>query len=120
MYCTNCGSMMDDRLQACPCCKAPNPNMYGSPQFHGQVPPPYFYNNIPSYYYDRENAPAETGLIVLSALIPLAGLIIGCICLGNNEKRAGRTYLLAAGIRFGAALLIAFMFAFLPLMFLFH
>ncbi len=120
MYCSNCGSMMDDRQQACPFCRAPNPKIYSGPQFHGVVPPPYCSNNVPPYYYDRENAPAETGLVVVSAIIPLAGLIIGCICLGNNEKRAGRTYLLAAGISFGAYILLAFVFMCLPFILLFH
>jgi hypothetical protein len=113
--------MMDERQQFCPFCKAPNPAMQQRPQFHGQVPPPpYFYNNMPRYYFDPAEQPPETALVVLSAIIPIAGLIIGCICLGNHENRAGKAYLLAAGISFGVGLLISFMFAFMPLLFLFH
>ncbi len=117
MYCSNCGSMMDERQQFCPFCKAPNPVMRQKPQFHGQVPPPpYFYNNIPQYYFDPANQPPEIALVVISALIPLVGLIIGCICLSNNEKRAGRAYLIAAGVRFGVTLLLVLISIYVPLM----
>ena len=109
--------MMDERQQFCPFCKAPNPVMRQKPQFHGQVPPPpYFYNNIPQYYFDPANQPPEIALVVISALIPLVGLIIGCICLSNNEKRAGRAYLIAAGVRFGVTLLLVLISIYVPLM----
>lgn len=116
MYCTKCGSMIDDRQPFCPFCKTPNPAVQPNTQFHGQVPPPYFYNNVPPYYFDPSVQPPEVALVVLSAIIPIAGLIIGCICLGNNEKRAGRAYLLAAGISFGAGLLLSLLCAFIPLL----
>lgn len=110
--------MMDERQQSCPFCKAPNPAMQQRPQFHGQVPPPpYFYNNMPQYYFDPAEQPPEIALVVLSVIIPIAGLIIGCICLSNNEKRAGRAYLIAAGVRFGISLLIVLASIFIPLMF---
>ena len=117
MNCTKCGSMFDERQPCCPFCKAPNPAVQPRTQFHGQVPPPYFYNNVPPYYFDPSVQPPETALVVLSAIIPIAGLIIGCICLGNNEKRAGRAYLIAAAISFGLSLLLCLLFVVVPLLF---
>lgn len=117
MYCTKCGSMINDGQPCCPFCKTPNPAVQPKTQFHGQVPPPYFYNNIAPYYPDPYSVPPETALVVLSVIIPIAGLIIGLICLGNNEKRAGRAYLIAAGISTGVRLLLCLLFVLIPLLF---
>lgn len=92
MYCINCGMNIDDREERCPFSATPTPNFNGM-NLRGQYPPPYFDPNLPPYPYffrDPANEPAEPGLIVLSVLIPLAGLIIGCVSLGKGEKRAGR------------------------------
>jgi len=91
MYCINCGMNIDDREERCLFCATPTPNFNGM-NLRGQYPPPYFDPNLPPYPYffrDPANEPAEPGLIVLSVLIPLAGLIIGCVSLGKGEKRAG-------------------------------
>ena len=119
MYCINCGSMMNDDQQFCSFCKAPNPKYYGASQFHGQVMPRQ-YNNLSPPFSDPAEQPADVGLVVLSAVIPIAGLIIGCICLGNNETRAGWTYLLAAGISFAVFLLLIFVFVMVPFLILFR
>ena len=119
MYCTNCGSVMDDRQDRCPFCAAPNPNYrqnvpppqygpynYGPPQFYRDVSPYSPYN------IDPANEPAETALLVFSAIEPIIGLIAGISSLSRHEKRAGRAYLLAAGISFGVRILILLMYIF--------
>ena len=119
MYCSNCGSIMDERQSCCPFCGTPNPNYrqnvpppqygpynYGMPQFFRDVSPYSPYNMSP------ENEPAETALVVFSAIEPIIGLIAGIASLSRHEKRAGRAYLLAAGISFGVRLLLLLMYIF--------
>ena len=78
-------------------------------QFHGLMPP-LDQNGRPCY--DPSDTPAETGIIILSLLVPLVGIIFGCICLKNNEKRAGNAYLLAAAVRYIILLFLVFAFVF--------
>lgn len=117
MYCSNCGSIMDERQAFCPFCSTPNPNYrqnvpppqygpynYGPPQFYRDVSPYSPYNVNP------ENEPAETPLLVFSAIEPIIGLNAGIASLSRHEKRAGRAYLLAAGISFGVRVLIVIMY----------
>ena len=59
-----------------------------------------------------ENEPAETALLVFSAIEPIIGLIAGITSLSRHEKRAGRAYLLAAGISFGVRVLLLLMYIF--------
>jgi hypothetical protein len=49
-------------------------------------------------------------LVILAVLVPLVGVIYGSVCLGNGEKRAGKAYLLAAGIAFAAEVLLIVFF----------
>jgi hypothetical protein len=84
----------------------PPPNMY---QRQNVCPPPNMYpppyaNNGRSF--SAKDEPAETGIIILAVITPLIGLIYGIISISNGEKRAGRTYLIAAGISFGFCLLL--------------
>ena len=99
--------MLDDSQPYCPCCKAPRAGVNNS-QFHGLAQPADPKTGRP--YTDPSETPAETGLIILSVLVPLAGIIIGCICLSNNEKRAGKVYLLAAAVRYIIGFLIVITF----------
>lgn len=96
MYCQKCGSVYDDGQPCCPYCKTPRAGVNNS-QFHGLMPP-LDRNGMPCY--DPSDTPPETGIIILSLLVPLVGIIFGCICLKNNEKRAGNAYLLAAAARY--------------------
>ena len=66
-------------------------------------PPPYMYRRQP---FDPANEPPEVGIIIFSVLIPLAGLIYGVASLSGGEKRAGKAYLLAAGLSLGVSLLL--------------
>lgn len=66
-------------------------------------PPPYMYRRQP---FDPANEPPEVGIIIFSVLIPLAGFIYGIASLSGGEKRAGKAYLLAAGLSLGVSLLL--------------
>lgn len=108
MYCQKCGSMYDDGQPCCPYCKTPRAGVNNS-QFHGLMPP-LDQNGRPCY--DLSDTPPETGIIILSLLVPFVGIIFGCICLKNNEKRAGNAYLLAAAARYIILLFLVFAFVF--------
>ena len=108
MYCQKCGSVYEDGQPCCPYCKTPRAGVNNS-QFHGLMPP-VDQNGVP--YYDTSETPAETGIVILSLLLPLVGIIFGCICLKNNEKKAGHAYLLAAAARYVIILFLVFAFIF--------
>ncbi|MBP5433096.1 zinc ribbon domain-containing protein [Ruminococcus sp.] len=94
MQCTKCGSEIGSGDRFCPVCKTPAPGQYVNPQFHGVVPP----KDENGEELPREDRPAADGLIILSLLMPFVGFLIGAICLGNKEKRAGRAYILLSFI----------------------
>lgn len=132
MKCDTCGSELSGMMPTCPFCGTPDPvymrrfRQYppaqgNYPQPGGNYPPPPQRNypppNIypPPYRsgwkpYNAENEPPEVGLVILAALVPLVGFIYGATCLGSGEKRAGKAYLLAAGISVGAWILLTLFF----------
>lgn len=120
MYCAQCGSIMDERAACCPFCSTPNP------AYRQNVPPPQFgaYNYGPPQFFrdvspyapygmSPENEPAETALVVASAIEPVIGLIAGIACMSRKEKRAGKAYFLAAGISFGVRIMLVILYIFL-------
>ena len=71
MFCKNCGKEIHDEAVMCVHC--------GASTGHTAKP--------------GENEPASGGIIALSILIPICGIILGCINISNEKKRAGKTYL---------------------------
>ena len=128
MKCETCGSELSGMMPTCQFCGTPNPaymRRYGlyppqggyqpprmnyPPPPQGSYPPPQM-NYPPPYMYRRQpfdpaNEPPEVGIIIFSVLIPLAGFIYGAASLSGGEKRAGKAYLLAAGLSLGVSLLL--------------
>ncbi|MBR3666966.1 MAG: hypothetical protein IKN66_07420 [Ruminococcus sp.] len=130
MKCETCGSELSGMMPTCPFCGTPDPaymrryglyppqggyqpprmnyppppqGSYPPPPQQGSYPPPYMYRRQP---FDPANEPPEVGIIVFSVLIPLAGFIYGIASLSGGEKRAGKAYLLAAGLSLGVSLLL--------------
>ena len=110
MQCTKCGSEIGSGERFCPVCKAPALGQYFDMQFHGVVPP----KDENGEELPREDRPAADGLIILSLLIPLVGFLIGAICLGNKEKRAGRAYIMLSFINFILCIIIVVFVFVLP------
>lgn len=130
MKCETCGSELSGMMPTCPFCGTPDPaymrryglyppqggyqpprmnyppppqGSYPPPPQQGSYPPPYMYRRQP---FDPANEPPEVGIIIFSVLIPLAGFIYGIASLSGGEKRAGKAYLLAAGLSLGVSLLL--------------
>ena len=83
MFCTNCGSTIDDNAAVCIHCGAVTPR--GMTMGVGGMKAPV-----------DPNEPANGGFIVLSLLVPIFGIIYGAIEKGNGKERAGKAYLTAA------------------------
>lgn len=85
------------------------PNGYPPPYgYYPQPYPPQLYYPPPKYV--DPNAPANGGLIALSIIIPLVGIILGLIKMSDGEKRAGKTYLTAGLITMGVNLLLVILY----------
>lgn len=130
MRCENCGAEYDDRQQRCRFCGTVSPwyaqrcaaalpqqafvppqNMYPR---QNVCPPPNMYP--PPYAgsgrsFSAKDEPAEAGIVILSVIAPLIGFIYGLISISNGEKRAGRAYILAAGLSLAGCLLLILGFA---------
>lgn len=91
-YCTNCGKEIDDDAVMClNCCYVvPSSNT----PVQEAIQEPVF-----------EEVKASTGLVVLSILFPIVGLILSIIKWKETPK-AAKTYLTAALIAWGVSLLI--------------
>lgn len=75
MFCRHCGKEINDNAVVCVHCGC-----------------------AVSEKYDKidPNAPANGGLVFLSFLVPLFGIIYGCIEQSNGRKRAGKAYIAVA------------------------
>ena len=107
MICSNCGSAIDDRAAVCVHCGAATP--LGMSMSQGPKKP-----------LGDPNEPASGGMVFISALIPLLGLIMGATESSNGKKRASKSYFIAAvcGMAFWAIVCILFTVAMCLLPFL--
>ena len=83
MFCTNCGSTIDDNAAVCIHCGAVTPR--GMTMGVGGTKAPV-----------DPNEPASSGLVVLSAFVPLAGIILGATESSKGRKRASKSYFIGA------------------------
>lgn len=101
MYCKNCGKEISDESSACVHCGA----ITGSPM------PGAKSNPAPAAApVNDPNEPANVGLIILSVMVPLAGVVLGILQLNDGKKRAGKAYLMAAIITLGVSFLLVALF----------
>ena len=84
MICWKCGSTIDDRAAVCVHCGAATPLGMSISQGAQKAP-------------GDPNEPANGGMVFLSALIPLLGLILGATENSSGKKRASKSYFIAAG-----------------------
>ena len=84
MICPNCGNAIDDNAAVCVHCGVPT--VYGSAI--GLSNP----NAAPV----NPEEPASKGMLILSFLIPLAGIIIGATDSSKGKKRAGKACMISA------------------------
>ena len=117
LICANCGGEVtplasDGTIPADP--PAPQQPMLPQQGAPNGYPPPYGYYPPPyppqPYYppprYVDPNAPANGGLIALSIIIPLVGIILGLVKISDGEKRAGKAYLIAGLVTMGINILL--------------
>lgn len=75
MYCNNCGKEIDDKAVVCIHCGVAT------------------VNSMAQQEQDIANEKPNTGLMVVSFFIPIAGFIIGSIEKGNGKVKAGKAYI---------------------------
>lgn len=75
MFCKHCGKEINDNAVVCVYCGCAVSERYNEPD---------------------PNAPANGWLVFLSFLVPLFGIIYGCIEQSKGRKRAGKAYLAVA------------------------
>lgn len=95
MFCKSCGKEINDQAVVCPYCGVQTGTFQNIPQQPAQ---PYAQNDA-----DETNV----GLIILSVLIPLVGIILGAVNMSNGKKKSGKAYLLAGIITVAVELVIA-------------
>ncbi|MCD8220025.1 MAG: hypothetical protein LUC50_06845 [Ruminococcus sp.] len=92
-YCTKCGKPTDNANKICDACD--------QEEFHEIVQEMEVMYEEHNRSYGKEEIekpekPAKKALILVSFLIPIAGILIGIIALSNHHHRSGKAYLLTA------------------------
>ena len=116
MYCTNCGSKIDDQAVFCPYCGT---RVGASAQAQGPyVPPPY---GAPPRQFPGpapDDAP-NGGFLALSLFFPLVGLILYLVWMNQYPQRAkscGKGAIIGVCLSFGLAIFyVIFVFLILGL-----
>ncbi len=94
MFCKKCGAEIMDDAVICVKCGSPTDN----------------FTNTKKKSYDLRlrdaNEPANGGLIILSILIPIVGIIMGIVNLAKGKTRSGKAYLIAGIVSFVVYLII--------------
>lgn len=87
MFCKSCGKEINDQAVVCPYCGVQT----GAVQIIPQQP------NYGNQQPNAQNNADETnvGLVIVSIIIPLVGIILGAVNISNGKKKSGKAYLLA-------------------------
>ncbi|MCI6640862.1 MAG: zinc-ribbon domain-containing protein [Pygmaiobacter massiliensis] len=83
MFCTQCGSKVEEGARFCPQCGA---KLHGEEACGEEMGTEEFNWQPPE--------PVSRPLLLCSVFIPLVGIVMGLIKFSDGEKRAGKTYLL--------------------------
>ncbi len=97
--CPNCGGEIDIPVNNMPP-PQPMPSQQAQPVVYAP-PGGYYVPPYPPMQYVDPDPPANGGLIALSIIIPIVGIILGIIKMSDGQKRAGKTYLLSGLIVIG-------------------
>jgi len=68
--------------------------------------PNYGYQQNNQQYVQGEPDEVNVGFVVLSVFIPIVGIILGAVNLGNGKKKSGKAYLIAGCVVVGSEILI--------------
>lgn len=101
MYCKYCGKQLDDNTMVCPYCGVQTGVVQIIP---AQLNYGYQQNN--QQYAQNELDEVNVGIVVLAVFIPIVGIILGAVNMGNGKKKSGKAYLLAGVIAVGVEILI--------------
>ena len=100
MFCKSCGKEINDQAVVCPHCgvqtgvvqQIPQQVNYGGQQNY-TAPQQNPYPN--QYPQQNEVDEVNVGLVVLSVLFPIVGIILGAVNISNGKKKSGKAYLMA-------------------------
>ena len=93
--CSSCGAEIEPGMTQCSYCGQPVENTASGNIQYGKT------QNVTPNAYDPNAMQAQedkvsVGLVVLSVLIPLAGVIIGIVNMTKGKKKSGQVYLIVA------------------------
>lgn len=111
MFCKSCGKEINDQAVVCPYCgvqtgvaqQIPQQPTYGVQQNYGAPQQNPYMNQYPQ---QNEVDEVNVGLVVLSVLFPIVGIILGAVNSSNGKKKSGKAYLTAGIIAFAVELVI--------------
>lgn len=96
MFCSHCGKEINDQAVVCPYCGVQTANAqqvnYGGQQNYGA---PQQNQNMNQYPQPVEADETNVGIVVLSVLFPIVGIILGAVNMSNGKKKSGKAYLMA-------------------------
>ena len=109
MFCQECGKEIADSSAFCAHCGARTANSNNpipqqpAPAQQGQYIPSY-----PQQYQHTidPNEPVNIAIIIVCVLIPIVGIIMGCVYMSDGRKKAGKAYLIASLVTIGVSILV--------------
>ncbi len=109
MICKHCGAEIQAGEQICSYCDCkaePEIQQFEQPKTNeGSLPEDYFRTTYNSNSYNINSKDIiNLGLIIISLLIPIAGIVLGLSNMSGGKRKAGIIYLILGGV----ALLLSF------------
>ena len=102
MFCKSCGKEINDQAVVCPYCGVQTGAVQNTPQ-----QPNYGYQQPMNQPYNQNDVDeTNVGLVILSVLIPIVGIILGAVNMSNGKKKSGKAYLLAGVITIAVEIVI--------------
>ena len=93
--CSSCGAEIEPGMTQCSYCGQPVETTSSGNIQYGQTQ-----NVTPNAYVPNANQAEEdkvsVGLVIVSVLIPLVGIIVGIVNMSKGKKKSGKIYLIVA------------------------